>query len=123
MVLKHLHQPRFTDASFAAQEYNLTLPVFDLIPTFQEQPYFLLSPDQRCQSSDRSNFKTALRITFPKNSVHPRRFCYTFQGMKPQVFQRKVALNQAVCGIANRYGIWLSDTLYPGSHIRCFSQS
>ena len=43
VCLQHLHQARFADARFAAEQHHLPKAVLDLCPALQEQPHFLLS--------------------------------------------------------------------------------
>jgi len=43
---------------------------FDLLPTLYEQSYFLLSTDQRCESSGHSNIETPSGFTFLEDTVY-----------------------------------------------------
>ena len=47
LVRQHLHQARFADAGFAAEEHDLSEAVFDLCPSLAQHPDLLLPPHQR----------------------------------------------------------------------------
>ena len=46
LVRQHLHQARFANPRFAAEQYDLAHTVFDVLPTLLEQPDLLLAAHQ-----------------------------------------------------------------------------
>jgi hypothetical protein len=59
----------------------LPLPLFDLVPAFQKYPDFLLSTNQRCQSSGHRNIETPSGSTFLEDAVHLDGFRHTAEGL------------------------------------------
>ena len=47
LLRQHLHQARFADAGFTAEEHDLSEAVFDLGPALAQHPDFLLPTHQR----------------------------------------------------------------------------
>jgi hypothetical protein len=46
MLLQDLHQPRFANPRFAAEQDHLPEAVLDLCPALQEQRHFHFPPDE-----------------------------------------------------------------------------
>jgi hypothetical protein len=47
---QHLHEARFADPRFAAEQHHLPEAVLDLCPALQQQPHFLFPAHQRGQA-------------------------------------------------------------------------
>jgi len=47
MFLQHLHQARFANTGFAAEQHYLSETVLDVCPTLQQEPHFLLPAHER----------------------------------------------------------------------------
>jgi hypothetical protein len=50
VFLEHLHEARFANARFAAEEHYLSEAVLDLRPALQQQPHFLFPAHERSQA-------------------------------------------------------------------------
>ena len=57
MFLQHLHQARFANARFAAEQHHLPHAVLDLRPALPQQPHFLLPAHQGGQTGAHSRFQ------------------------------------------------------------------
>jgi len=95
---------------------------FDLLPTLYEQSYFLLSTDQRCESSGHSNIETPSGFTFLEDTVYVDGLSHTSECLGSQVLALKVALNESVGVRADEDRIGLRQALDAGSFIRDFTE-
>src|SRR5215471_6396596 len=98
------------------------MPSFRLLPALQEQPNFLLSTDQRCQSSCLSHIESARGTTCFEHAVHLERLWHTSEGLYSQVLTLEIALDQAIGRFTDSHRIGRSQSLYPGSNVWRFTQ-
>jgi hypothetical protein len=57
LFLQHLHETRFANAGFAAEQHHLPHAVLDLRPTFTQQRHFLLPAYQWGQANTPGRFQ------------------------------------------------------------------
>ena len=73
VLLQHLHQARFADPRFAAEQHDLPDPVLDLRPALQQQPHFLLPAHQRGQASAAGHVQATARRTLIQHPIDLQR--------------------------------------------------
>ena len=77
---QHLHQARFADAGFAAEQHHLPRALFDLRPALPQQPYFLLPTHEGGEAGVAGRFQaTAGRALIP-HPIDLQRLGDAFQG-------------------------------------------
>src|SRR5215831_18259038 len=96
MVLECLDQTALSYACVTTQQDDVSVPSFHLLPTFQEQRDFRLSPDQRCESSDHSHIKATGGTTFTQDLIHGDRLSNASEGLGSQVLTLEISLNQSM---------------------------
>ena len=79
VFLQHLHQARFANAGFTAEQYHLPEAVLDLRPALQQQADFLLPPHQRGPSGAAGSFQATARHTLIQHAVDHQRLGLAFQ--------------------------------------------
>src|SRR5438132_1495549 len=94
MLFQHLYQPGLPDTPVTAQQDDMSVSSFGLLPTLQEETNFLLSTDQGCQSSCLSNIQSAVDTTCSEHSVYLKRLRHTSERLGFQVLALKIPLNQ-----------------------------
>ena len=60
LIRQHLHQARFADAGFAAEEHHLAEAVFDLRPALYQETHFWHPPHQRRQTTGGGDLEATL---------------------------------------------------------------
>src|SRR4029450_229075 len=93
MLLQPLHQSRLANACIPSEQDYLSMPSFDLCPTFQEECDFRFSTHQRCESSGCSHIETPPGSAFLEDVVHVDRLRDTSERLGSQVLTREVALD------------------------------
>ena len=79
MFLQHLHQARFANARFAAEQHHLPEAVLDLRPALQQQPDFLLPAHQRGQAGAAGRFQATAGHTLIQHPIDRQRLGEAFQ--------------------------------------------
>ena len=79
LFLQHLHQARFADARFAAEQHHLPEAVLDLRPALQQQPDFLLPAHQRGQAGAAGRFQATAGHTLIQHPIDRQRLGQAFQ--------------------------------------------
>ena len=79
LVRQHLHQARFADAGFAAEQHHLAEAVFDLCPALTQQPNFLLPPHQRGPPGAAGSFQATAGHTLIEHAIDRQRLRQAFQ--------------------------------------------
>src|SRR5712691_6710915 len=95
---------------------------FHLLPTLYQQSVFLLSTDQRCESSWLSHLKATGGTTLPEHVVELSGLGNATQGVCSQVLTREIALHQTIGRITDGNGIGLRQALDSGGDIWCLPQ-
>jgi hypothetical protein len=83
LFFQHLHQPRFANARFAAEQYHLPEAVLDLRPALAQQPDFLLPPHKRGQAHAAGRVQATAGRTLIQHLIHFQRLGLTFQERGP----------------------------------------
>src|SRR5882724_5745244 len=92
MVLEHLHEAAFANASFPAQEHDLPMSCLGLLPPFKEQRNFRLPTNQRRESSWLSHIKATGGTTLAEHVIDAHGLGNATQGLCSQVLTREIAL-------------------------------
>src|SRR5262249_15401999 len=121
MVLEHLHEATLTNASFPAQEHHVPMSCLGLFPAFQEEPNFLLSPDQGGQAPGRSHIETSSSATFLEDTVHVEGLSNASERLCSQVLVLEIALDQSIGHFTNGNRIGCSQSFNARSNIGYFS--
>ncbi len=79
LFLQHLHQARFANARFAAEQHHLPEAVLDLRPALQQQPHFLLPAHQRGQAGAAGRFQATAGHTLIQHLIDLQRLGEAFQ--------------------------------------------
>jgi hypothetical protein len=74
-----LHQARFADARFAAEQHHLPQAVLDLGPALPQQPDFLLSAHEWSQTGATSRFQPTAGRTLRQHLIDLQRLGEAFQ--------------------------------------------
>jgi hypothetical protein len=82
LVCQRLHQARFADAGFAAEEHHLAEAVFDLRPALEQHPNFLLPPHQRGPPGAAGGFQATAGHTLIEHAIDRQRLGLAFQGRR-----------------------------------------
>ena len=83
LVRQHLHQARFANAGFAAEQHHLPEAVFDLRPALAQHPDFLLAPHQRGPPGAAGGFQATAGHTLIEHAIDRQRLRQAFQGWRP----------------------------------------
>src|SRR5262245_54594216 len=84
MLLQHLHQARFANARFTAEQYYLSEAILDLRPTLQQESHFLLPAHERGPAGTPSGFQATAGHAFIEYAVDRQRLGLAFQRWGPQ---------------------------------------
>jgi hypothetical protein len=71
----------------------VSVPSFDLLPTFQEETNFLLATNQGCESSGLSHIKATGGTTVLENAVHVEGLSHPSERLGSQVLTREISLD------------------------------
>jgi hypothetical protein len=83
MLLQDLHQARFANACFTAEQHHLSDPLLDLRPALPQQPDFLLPTHQRGPPGAASGFQATARHALIEHAVDRQRLGLAFQEWGP----------------------------------------
>jgi hypothetical protein len=83
VFLQHLHQARFADACFAAEQHHLPEAVLDLRPALEQQSNFRLAAHQQGHASAPSRFQTTAGHTLIQHPIDRQRLDKAFQQRGP----------------------------------------
>ena len=91
VFLQHLHQARFANARFPAEQHDLSDPLLDLRPALPQQPHVLLPPHQWGPPGAASGFQATASHAFIEHAVDRQWLGLTFQGWGAQGLAGKEA--------------------------------
>ena len=83
LFLQHLHQARFANTRFAAEQHHLPEAVLDLGPALAQQRDFLLAPHQRRQAGAAGRFQATAGHTLIEHPIDRQRLGKAFQERRP----------------------------------------
>ena len=79
LFLQHLHEARFANARFAAEQHHLPEAVLDLRPALQQQPHFLLAAHEGGQAGAAGRFQATAGHTLIQHLIDLQRLGEAFQ--------------------------------------------
>jgi hypothetical protein len=89
-----LHQARFADARFAAEQHHLPEAVFDLHPALPQQPDFRLPTDERGQAGAASRLQAIAGCALIEHLIDLDGLREAFQPLGPERLAGKEAAEQ-----------------------------
>jgi hypothetical protein len=82
LFLQHLHEARFADARFAAEQHHLPEAVRDLRPALHQQPDLLLPAHERGQAGAPGRFQATAGGALRQHTIDLYGLGETFQKMR-----------------------------------------
>ena len=79
VFLQHLHQARFADARFPAEQHHLPDPLLDLRPALPQQPDFLLASHQGGPAGAAGGFQATAGHTLIQHAIDRQRLGLAFE--------------------------------------------
>jgi hypothetical protein len=89
-----LHQARFADARFTAEQHHLPKAVFDLHPALAQQPDFRLPTDERRQAGAASGLQATAGCALVEHLIDRDGLSEAFQPLGPERLASKEAAEQ-----------------------------
>ena len=80
---QHLHQARFANARFPAEQHHLSDALLDLRPALPQQPDFLLPPHQRGPPGAAGGFQATAGHALIEHAIDRQRLGLAFQERRP----------------------------------------
>ena len=122
VVFQHLHQARFANARLTAEQHHLPLPRLRLLPALLQERHLFFPAHQGRQPARDDRLQAALDAALAQDAIHMHGRCHAFEGMRPQILVRKVALHQAEGGRTQHHGIRRRQPLQAGRNVRRLTQ-
>src|SRR6185369_17355378 len=113
-----LYQPRFTDAGFPAQQYDLPGPVFDPLPPVLQQTVLVLTANEWREPLSCNHLKATLRLALFRYTIKGQWHRDAFEFWLPAIFTDKQAFYQAIGRGTDQHLIRLGSALDAGSDVR-----
>ena len=79
---QYLHEARFADTGFAAEQHHLPEAVFDLRPALPQQSRLLFAAHQRSQAGAAGGFQAAAGHTLIQHPIDRQRLGNAFQEVR-----------------------------------------
>jgi hypothetical protein len=104
-------QARLADSGLARQQNHLAFAFLGALPAIEQQPKFVLAPDQRRKAFAMERFEPTFGPTFALNPEGGERLGEAFQPLRPEVSQFEQAADHAPSRLADDYGAGLGERL------------
>src|SRR6266545_4340027 len=112
-----LHQARFADTGFAAEQYYLPHTRLRLHPVLPQQPEFDIPSHQGCETLGTSHVQPTSRPAHPEDAIDLERRGDTSECLDPEVMHGEIPLHEARGRTADHHGVRSSKTLEAGCNV------